>query len=80
LRQVKYNKKKLVAFNEFLNKILVVICALWAILWIVASVKFVAAGELIGLAPAFLFGSPALVWLYYRWTVYKKKSVRAITE
>jgi hypothetical protein len=80
IKQVKYNKQKLVAFNEFLNKILLVVCALWAILWIVASVKFVAMGQLYGLSLSFLFGSPALVWMYYRWTVYKKKSARALTE
>jgi hypothetical protein len=80
LRQVKYNKQKLVDFNEFLNKILGVVCVGWVLVMVVMSVKFVSTGDYIALAPAFLLGSPALIWLYYRYTVNKKKTAKAITE
>jgi hypothetical protein len=80
IRQVKYNKQKLTAFNQFLNKILAVVCVVWVILWIGAGFKMVSTGGFVGLALPFLFGSPALVWLYYRWDVNKKKSARALTE
>ena len=80
LKQLKYNKQKLVAFNELLSKVLSAVCVMWAVIWIVASAKFVSSGNFIGLAPAFLYGSPALVWLYYRYTVYKKKNVKALIQ
>ncbi|MBP1743282.1 MAG: hypothetical protein H6Q58_260 [Firmicutes bacterium] len=80
MRQVKYNKQKLVKFNELLSKVLTGACVFWALLWVFASVKFISTGDYIGLAPAFLFGSPAIVWMYYRYTVHKKKSTKAIAE
>lgn len=80
MKQVKYSKQKLVAFNEFLNKILAVVCVAWVLVIVVLSVKFVSTGDYFGLAPAFLLGSPAIFWLYYRHTVAKKKSARAIAE
>jgi hypothetical protein len=80
LKQVKYSKQKLVAFNEFLNKIMVVACVGWVLVWVVLSVKFVSTGDYIGLAPAFLYGSPAIIWLYYRYNVTKKKNAKAIAE
>ncbi len=80
MKQVKYNRQKLVDFNEFLNKILAVVCVGWVLVMVGLSVKFVAAGEYIALAPAFLLGSPAVLWLYYRHTVTKKKNASAIAE
>ena len=80
MKQVKYNRQKLVDFNEFLNKILAVVCVGWVVIMVAISIKFVLTGDYMALAPAFLLGSPAIIWLYYRYTVYKKKNSSAIAE
>lgn len=54
--------------NEFLSKILDVLCVFWSIGWAAVGVKFMLDGNPIyTLSVVFLYGTPALLYLYYRY-------------
>lgn len=63
---------KVRAFNDFLSKILDFVCIFWAMLWIGAGVIWVSQGYTIALVNVFLYGSPAVVYLVYRYMHYYK--------
>ena len=67
----KSSTKKIKAFNDFLSKVLDVLCIFWAIGWTAVAIKFVIQhNPLITLSVPFLYGSPALVYLFFRYTHY----------
>lgn len=68
----KSSTKKVKAFNDLLSKILDVVCVFWSILWLVAGAVWVSQGQAIALVNVFLYGSPALVYLVYRYIHYYK--------
>ncbi len=65
--------KMVKAFNELLNKVLDVLCIAWFIGWFIAGVMFMVRGNpIVTLLVAILYGSPAPIWLIYRYTHYYK--------
>ncbi|MGE5628455.1 MAG: hypothetical protein ACM3X7_10125 [Solirubrobacterales bacterium] len=74
--------KKVKAFNDFLSKVLDVMCILWAIGWTAVGIKFmIQHNPIITLLVSFLYGSPALIYLFYRYThFYKDKWMQKKTN
>jgi len=69
---------KIKAFNELMSKVLSVCCMFWAIIWLVVGIMWFFQKQYYGLSLVFLYGSPAVVYLIYRFRKYKQNSLQKI--
>jgi hypothetical protein len=74
----KSNTNKIKAFNDLLSKVLSVVCIAWVILWVVTGVVWMKQGNFFALCTVFLFGSPALVYLAFRFKKNKDNSLQKV--
>ena len=74
----KSSTNKIKAFNELMSKVLSVCCVFWSVIWLVVGIMWFFQKQYYGLSLVFLYGSPAVVYLIYRYRKYKQNSLQRI--
>ena len=74
----KLSGNKIKAFNDLMSKVLSVVCLAWVILWVVTGAVWMHQGNFFALCTVFLFGSPAVIYLAFRYKKYKDNALKNI--